>query len=362
MTEAELRAKVVSTAQNYYGCKESDGSHKKIIDIYNAHTPLARGYKVQYTDAWCAAFVSAVSILCDLTDIMPTECGCGPMITLYQKLGRWQESDSYVPKAGDVIMYYWNDGTNYASTDCTGSPDHVGIVVSVSGTSIRVIEGNKSDSVSYRTVVVNGRYIRGYCLPDYASKATAASSATNASTAAASTKVTVSKTVQWNGYVTASELNVRTWAGVENATCSFSPLQKNTVVGVCDSVKASDGTLWYYIVYNGKYGFASSKYIQKQTTISSSNSAGASINSTSTSSVSVDYASAYSKALAGTYKTTANLNLRSGAGTSKSIICIIPKGDEVTCYGYYTSVSGTKWYFVAYQTYTGFVSSKYLSK
>ena len=48
MTENELRSKVVSIAQSYIGCKESDGSHKKIIDLYNSHKPLARGYAVKY--------------------------------------------------------------------------------------------------------------------------------------------------------------------------------------------------------------------------------------------------------------------------------------------------------------------------
>jgi N-acetylmuramoyl-L-alanine amidase len=33
-----------------------------------------------------------------------------------------------------------------------------------------IIEGNCSDSVKYRTLRVNAKYIRGYCLPDYASK------------------------------------------------------------------------------------------------------------------------------------------------------------------------------------------------
>ena len=35
-----------------------------------------------------------------------------------------------------------------------------------------VIEGNKSEAVAYRSLNVNGKYIRGYCLPDYAQKAT----------------------------------------------------------------------------------------------------------------------------------------------------------------------------------------------
>ena len=159
------REKVVATAKSYVGCKESDGSFKKIIDIYNSHKPLARGYKVKYTDEWCATFVSAISIACGLTDIMPTECSCSKMIELYKKLGCWQESDSYVPSPGDLIMYDWEDS---GSGDNTGQPNHVGIVASVEGTSIIVIEGNKSEAVAYRAMTVNGKYIRGYCVPNYA--------------------------------------------------------------------------------------------------------------------------------------------------------------------------------------------------
>ena len=169
MTEIELRNHVVATAEKWLGCKESNGTHKPIIDLYNSHKPLARGYAVTYTDAWCATYVSAVAIACGLTDIMPTECSCYYMVEKYKKLGRWQEADSYVPKLGDVVMYDWGDS---GSGDNTGKPDHVGIVSYISGNSMKIIEGNKSDSVAYRALSVNGKYIRGYCLPDYASKAT----------------------------------------------------------------------------------------------------------------------------------------------------------------------------------------------
>ena len=66
--------------------------------------------------------------------------------------------------------------------------------------------------------------------------------------------------------------------------------------------------------------------------------------------------SAYSKS----YITTANLNLRSGAGSGKNIILTIPKGSKVRCYGYYTKVGSTDWLYVEYGKYTGFVSKKYL--
>ena len=168
MTEAQVRQRVVEAAKAWLGCNEADGSHKQIIDLYNSHKPLARGYKLQYSDAWCAGFVSAVAIKCGLTDIMPTEVGVGNMIDLYRRLGRWKEQDSYVPSPGDVIMYAWGDS---GAGDCASGASHVGIVVSCDGKTITVIEGNYHNAVDYREIAVNGRYIRGFGLPDYASKA-----------------------------------------------------------------------------------------------------------------------------------------------------------------------------------------------
>ncbi len=176
MTEMELRQKVIKTAEAYLGCKESDGSHRKIIDIYNSHKPLAVGYEVTYTDAWCSAFISAISILCGLTDIIPTECGCGRHIDLFKQLGIWVEDDGYIPTMGDIILYNWNDSGN---GDCTTGASHIGYVVSCNGKTIKIIEGNISNSVGYRTLAVNGKYIRGYAVPDYASKTSPA--AVNAS-------------------------------------------------------------------------------------------------------------------------------------------------------------------------------------
>lgn len=171
MTGQEERAKVVSIAQSYIGCNERDGSHKKIIDLYNSHKPLARGYPVKYTDAWCSTFASAVAIQAGLTSIIPTECGCQKHIELFKKLGSWQENDAYVPSPGDYIFYDWQDN---GVGDNTGAADHVGIVEKVCGQTITVIEGNYSNSVKRRTLAVNGRYIRGYGVPKYGAAVMAA--------------------------------------------------------------------------------------------------------------------------------------------------------------------------------------------
>ena len=156
--------KVVEQAKSWIGCKESDGSHKKIIDVYNSHTPLARGYKMKYTDAWCATFVSAVSIALGYTDIIPTECGCQKMIELFKKLGTWVENENRTPAPGEIIFYDWEDS---GSGDDTGWSDHVGIVEAVDGNIITVIEGNYLNAVGRRKIAVNGKYIRGYGVPKY---------------------------------------------------------------------------------------------------------------------------------------------------------------------------------------------------
>lgn len=163
--ERTLRLQVVQTAENWLGCKESDGTHKVIIDIYNAHEPLAVNYTVKYTDQWCATFGSTVAIECGLTGIIPTECGCQRQIGLFDELGCWQEDDAYVPLPGDYIFYAMSN----KDPENTAWSDHVGIVVGTWNDYIKVIEGNYLDSVRYRILKVDNVTIRGYGVPDYAS-------------------------------------------------------------------------------------------------------------------------------------------------------------------------------------------------
>lgn len=174
MTEQELRKKVAETAQRFVGTVQGSVKHKDLIDIYNGYKPRPRGHKLTYIEPWCAGFVSSISIQCGVTEIMPVECSCGQMVGLYKELGRWVEDDTYAPKVGDVIFYYWDDPANYKSTDQTGGPNHTGIVVELQGKSFVVVEGNRIinnvSQVAYRTMDINGRYIRGYGCPDYASK------------------------------------------------------------------------------------------------------------------------------------------------------------------------------------------------
>ena len=162
--ERQQRQQIVDSAVGWLGSNEADGSHRAVIDLYNSHTPLARGYAVQYDDEWCSTFVSAVAIQCGRTDIIPTECGCERQIQLFMELGAWEEADDYVPLPGDYIFYHWGC---WKLGDCEAWSDHVGIVVGTWMNWIKVVEGNKEDAVRYRWLPVNDRQIRGYGIPDY---------------------------------------------------------------------------------------------------------------------------------------------------------------------------------------------------
>lgn len=72
------------------------------------------------------------------------------------------------------------------------------------------------------------------------------------------------------------------------------------------------------------------------------------------------------KKIAGTYKTTGNLNIRNDANTNSKVLITVPKGTKVTNEGYFKTFNSVKWYYINVTInnilYTGFASSKYLKK
>lgn len=174
MTELELRRRVVNYLIQYNGCRKGSSGHKAILKKFN-DSKLCSRYTMTVNDAWCATAVSAAFIAAGMAGkpgsgklFECVDCSCNAMIQKAKNQGIWVEKDSYVPKIGDVVMYDWDDS---GRGDCTGEADHVGIVTET-GISFRVIEGNKGNAVGYRSMTVNGRYIRGFIVPKYSKFAT----------------------------------------------------------------------------------------------------------------------------------------------------------------------------------------------
>ena len=147
------RTNAVNQARSWVGCRESNGSHKKIIDVYNKYGP--KYGKVGYSAAWCATFVSAVAIATNNTSVIPVDCYCPRMLNNFAKKTR---DKKFTPQGGDVVFYDWN---------WNKVPDHVGMIESVNGDSVTAIEGNYSDSVKRRTFKKGYSLLLAYCLPSY---------------------------------------------------------------------------------------------------------------------------------------------------------------------------------------------------
>lgn len=322
------RQKTVDLVVSWEGKKESDGSHKGIIDLYNTlpAAQLPRKTKMSYSWAWCACTWSALAIKLGYTPIMPIEISCYYLIEAAKKMGVWVENDAYTPKPGDAIVYDWDDN---GVGDNTGNPDHVGTVIEVyeSAGYMVVMEGNYNNAVKRRTVSLNGKFIRGFIVPKY-------------------TNNTVSAPKQESGKsleVVAREVIAGKWGNgparktaLTNAGYDYDTVQKKVTE----------------ILNGGAVTTTNPNQSQSQTVIKKV---------TATCSAKKKDAK-----LAGPYKTTSNLYMRNDAGKNMKALVVIPKDTEVQMYGYYNVANGVKWYYVEViidgVQYTGFCSSAYLKK
>ena len=157
---------VLNVARGWIGYSEENRKVKEIMNVYNSHKPLARGYAIKETDAWCDCFVSACAIKAGAVDLIGTEVGCEKHIAIFKKKGIWIEDGSVTPKVGDIILFNWND----AAQPNDGAADHIGIVEQVYGKTIVCIEGNYNNAVGRRTINVGWGYIRGFARPKYSAE------------------------------------------------------------------------------------------------------------------------------------------------------------------------------------------------
>lgn len=156
-SETEARQFLVDTAMKYLGVQEGTPDHHAIIDAYNSVSPLPRGYKVQYTDAWCATFVTFVFDQCHMANLIERECGCQEMIDKCKKrnLVDYQKLNSSM-EIGNIVFYDW---------DRNGRSDHVGIIYKTTSTQLYVIEGNYQDEVKIRNIDKTSKMISCFVTP-----------------------------------------------------------------------------------------------------------------------------------------------------------------------------------------------------
>lgn len=145
--------KLIEIAETFLGANQE--SKESLFDYYNQHciklVKPERRYKMKYTDEWCAMFTSVVAHLAgDSCHHFPYE------VSVYQQCIIAKERGQYLKGAGeaahgDLIVYDWLGNGGY---------DHIGFVVNATSEHIKAIEGNKGDTVDYRTVNRHSRIIK----------------------------------------------------------------------------------------------------------------------------------------------------------------------------------------------------------
>ena len=251
-----------------------------------------------------------------------------------------------------------NSNTNSGSSSSTGSSSSSSTttqsgtvkvngglnVRSGAGTGYSVI-GSLSNGSKVEIVETSGTWYKikygsgyGYVSKDYitvssSSSGSSSSSSTGSSNSSSST-TTQSGTVKVNG-----GLNVRSGAGTGYSV--IGSLSNGSKVEIVET----SGT-WYKIKYGSGYGYVSKDYI----TVSSSSSGNSSSSSTGSSS------SSSTTIQSGTVKVNGGLNVRSGAGTSYSVIGSLSNGSKVEI----VETSGT-WYKIKYGSGYGYVSKDYIT-
>lgn len=339
MTEQQLRQNVADIISGWIGSKRGDAKHLEILDIYNNHKPLARGYKVKVSDPHCATTVSADYIKAGIAEFTGTECGVDEFIKIAQKKGIWVEDDAHVPKIGEATVYDWQDS---GKGDNTGNGDHVGIVIKSANGKFTVAEGNMSGGkVGTREMEVNGRYIRGFICPDFAAAAKALSGVAVPTTPTTPTSPQPETS-------TGSEVVYVVKAG-------------DTLSGIA----AKYGTTYQVLAsYNG---IANPNIIRVGQKIripgkSAATTTPQASKPNTPATVKPEPAMYFDKAQARTYTvaSSSGLNMRSGAGTGKTLLTTLAYGTKVTCYGYYNKVGSTIWLYVAVNGMTGYVCKSYL--
>lgn len=108
---------------------------------------------------WCACFVSWVAEQCGYLDngAVPKFSLCSDGVEWFDARGQFEDG-SYVPVAGDIIFFDWEED---------GGVDHVGIVESVANGVVHTIEGNSGNAVKLRNYFLGDSRIYGYGILRY---------------------------------------------------------------------------------------------------------------------------------------------------------------------------------------------------
>lgn len=149
---SDLLQSMIAVAKSQVGVEESEPNNVKYNTWYYGHevresSPSGRQY------AWCAVFLSWCADQSGIgRSVFPHTASVSYLHEFYENQGLYFSRSRYTPKAGDIVFF---------------QESHVGLVVEVSDSQVRVVEGNYSDGVALNTYPISSPKLTGYATPEY---------------------------------------------------------------------------------------------------------------------------------------------------------------------------------------------------
>ena len=149
------RSDLVKVAISQIGYKEYQGNNNMYGVWYGLNN-----------QPWCDIFVSWCANEAKVQELIPKSSYVPDRLTYYKKKNAFYKRGTYTPRPGDLALFDFNSN---------GTPDHIGIVGKVQGSTLYTIEGNTSgsggssngDGVYRKSRSLTSGGILGYCVPAY---------------------------------------------------------------------------------------------------------------------------------------------------------------------------------------------------
>lgn len=150
---ADALIRFVEIVKGELGTEEKPYNNVKYNTWYYGKE-VSGSYTSQYS--WCITFISWCANKAGIgTNILPKTASSESLRNFYIERGLYEKRSAHTPKVGDIVFF----GSSKAT--------HAGVVVSVDGNKIEVIEGNCSDKVKLMTYKFTESSIMGYASPNF---------------------------------------------------------------------------------------------------------------------------------------------------------------------------------------------------
>ena len=341
---------LIGVARTQIGYKEGPSASQMDGDTYDGdynYTKYGAWYGIN-PGAWCAMFVSWCANQAGIpTSVIPKHASCDAGMNFFKNQGRWgwgkywgnyQGKTVYTPVRGDIV--YFGSGNLEDST-------HVGIVYAVDASYIYTIEGNTSNRCAYKQHAIGDSYIYGYGRPAYSgsSDVPAGESTLTVSGATYPSSLTVGQSFGIHGTVTSNYNIVWVRSAVYNSSGTLTISSYKTPGSKSFSITEINPYVKFGSLSAGRYVYC----------IEATDASGIykmllmqpfSVGSTSQSQPVFSYK---------VNTTTANLNMRSGIGTSYPVVGSLPIGATIQ-----VQKIQDDWAYTTYNGVSGWCSMEYL--